>query len=74
MLSYIFSNDDLDLMKGMFATEDPDAPEETRYILEEHHGFMLCVHRRNFIAGRPVMTNIANAVRMSRRTIVLLTR
>ena len=58
-------------MKRIFTNEDP---ADTRYILEEQHGFMLCVHTRNFIAGRPVATNIANAVRMSRRTIVLLTR
>ena len=58
----------------MFAAAHPDDPGETRYILEEHHGFELCVHTRNFIAGIPVMQNIANAVRMSRRSIVLLTR
>ncbi len=61
-------------MKSMFASEDPDYPDVTRYILEEQHEFSLCVHTRNFIAGIPIMTNIANAVRMSRRTIVLLTR
>ena len=70
-IMYTFSNDDMKLMKRMFTTEDQ---AYTRYILEEDHGFDLCVHSRNFLAGIPILTNISNAVRVSRRTIVLLTR
>ncbi len=57
-------------MKRIFTTGDP---EETLYILEEDHGFELCVHSRNFIGGTAIATNIVNAVRMSRRTIIFLT-
>ncbi len=57
-------------MKTIFAT---DYPEFTEYVLERDHGFELCVHSRNFQAGIPIMANITNAVRLSRRTIVLLT-
>ena len=57
-------------MKKLFAT---DYEEFTEYILERDHGLELCVHSRNFQAGIPIMTNITNAVRLSRRTIVLLT-
>ncbi len=55
-------------MKRIFTTDD------TKFLLEEYHGFELCVHSRNFLAGIPITTNIANAVRVSRRTIALLTR
>ncbi len=58
-------------MRQMFTTGDAN---NTRYILEEEDGFDICVHTRNFIAGILVTTNIANAVKVSRRTIILLTR
>ncbi len=58
------------MMKKIFTTGDP---QETHYILEDDHGFELCVHNRNFIAGTAIATNITNAVRMTRRTIILLT-
>ncbi len=57
-------------MKKIFAT---DYQEFTEFILERDHGFELCVHSRNFQAGIPIMANIMNAVRLSRRTVVLLT-
>ncbi len=47
---------------------------DRQYILEDKFGFQLCVHTRNFIAGNLITTNIANAVRLSRRTIILLTQ
>ncbi len=63
------SNDDVEMMQGIFTTGDP---QDIRFILEEEHGFELCVHSRNFMGGTAIATNIANAVRLSRRTIVLL--
>ncbi len=66
-----FSNEDKKIMKHIFTTKDDD---ERKYILEEDHGFELCVHTRNFMAGILITTNIANAVRLSRRIIILLTQ
>ena len=68
---FFHSNDDIDMMKKIFAT---DNPEETRFHLEEEHGFELCVHSRNFIAGTAIATNITLALQRSRRTIILLTQ
>ena len=42
--------------------------------LETEHGFMLCIHNRNFLAGVSIISNIANAVDKSRRMIMMLTR
>ncbi len=63
------------MMKRIFTRGDPqDITQETRYILEEEHGFELCVHSRNFIGGTAIATNITLAVQKSRRTIILLTQ
>ena len=71
----IDSNDDIVMMKRIFTSGDPqDIEQLTRYILEDDHGFELCVHTRNFIGGTAVATNITLAVLRSRRTIVLLSR
>ena len=72
--NHFCSNNDIQMMKRIFTNGDPqDVTQVTRYILEEEHGFELCVHNRNFIGGTAIATNITNAVRMSRRTIVFLT-
>ena len=67
---YVYSNDDIDVMKSIFAVHNS---EYTSFILEEEHGFELCVHSRNFLGGTAIATNIANAVQLSRRMIILLT-
>ena len=67
---FYFSDKDLELMKRIFCTERKDY---TEYVLEKDHDFELCVHSRNFIGGIPIAINIANAVRLSRRTVVFLT-
>ena len=73
--SLISSNDDIVMMKTIFTPGDPqDILQETHYILEDNHGFELCVHTRNFIGGSAIATNITLAVQRSRRTIVLLTQ
>ncbi len=58
-------------MKDIFTNK---VEGDRHYILEENHGFELCVHTRNFIAGILVTRNIANAVRCSRKTIILLSQ
>ncbi len=65
----------MEMMKTIFTPGDPkDILQLTRYILEDKHGFELCVHTRNFIGGTAIATNITLAVQKSRRTIVLLTQ
>ncbi len=58
------------MMRRIFTTGDE---QNTQYILEKEHGFQVCVHNKNFIAGVPIATSITNAVKFSRRVIVLLT-
>ncbi len=43
-----------------------------KLILERTHGFTVCDHVRDFIAGKPIGDNIENAMRASRRFICLL--
>ena len=66
----ISSNDDIEMMKRIFTAGDP---QEMHFILEKDHGFELCLHSRNFLGGTAIAANIVNAVRLSRRTIILLT-
>ncbi len=70
-LHIFYSNEDEDIMKSIFVTQKPGY---TSFILEEEHGFELCVHSRNFMGGTAIATNIANAILLSRRTIILLTQ
>ncbi len=67
-MSY-YSNEDAQIMRRIFTT---GGPQDITYILEEQHGFELCVHSRNFMGGTAIATNIANAVRLSLRTIILI--
>lgn len=46
----------------------------TPYLEAPEHGFRLCIHSRNFIAGPTILTNIQNAINTSRRMILLLTQ
>ncbi len=73
MTKFISSDRDKDLMKTVCCTGN--SPETNlRYLLEEQYGFWLCVHTRNFLPGVPSARHFANATRVSRRTIILLTR
>ena len=42
--------------------------------LEEELGFKLCIHERDFMPGTSIIGNIEEAVKHSRRTIVLISK
>ncbi len=42
--------------------------------LEEEFNFRLCVHKRDFLPGAPIITNITAAIEHSRRMIMVLTK
>ena len=42
-------------------------------MLEGRHHFRLCVHQRDFLPGHFITENITSAVRLSRRTLLLVT-
>lgn len=42
--------------------------------LEDEFGLRCCVHARDFLAGVSIMENILDAIRRSRKTVVILTQ
>ena len=40
--------------------------------LENVYGFRLCVHHRDFLGGLPIVDNIEDAIRCSRKVIVIM--
>uniref|UniRef100_A0A3B4B194 TIR domain-containing protein n=1 Tax=Periophthalmus magnuspinnatus TaxID=409849 RepID=A0A3B4B194_9GOBI len=42
--------------------------------LEQEQGWRLCLHHRDFLPGRPIVENIAEAVYRSRKTICVVSR
>ena len=40
--------------------------------LENVYGFRLCIHHRNFRAGVDIIDNIAQAIRTSRKVLVVM--
>ena len=42
--------------------------------LEDKRGKRLCIHERNFTAGRGIADNIVNCITMSRRMILVLSK
>ncbi len=69
-LSFL-SADDNAAMKEIMTTKE----DETEHMyLEKEHGFLVCLHLRNFIAGTSIITNITNAILGSRRVILILSR
>ena len=42
--------------------------------LEDEYGLSLCIHERDFTPGRYIAENIIQAVKPSRRTIILLSK
>ncbi len=59
----------MELMETIFMKYDGYTP-----ILEEDHGFDLLLHHRDFLIGARIMDNIEEAVRGSRRMIMLLSK
>ncbi len=70
-VGYYFSADDTAALKEMMPNNEGGV--EHMY-LEKEHGFLLCLHLRNFIAGTSILTNITNAILGSRRVILILSR
>ncbi|XP_046579671.1 toll-like receptor 4 [Haliotis rubra] len=48
--------------------------EDMRHRLEDTEGLRLCIHHRDFLPGDDIAANILNAIRMSRKTVVMLSR
>lgn len=42
--------------------------------LEKENGIILCLHKRNFLPGNDIATNITSAIHNSRRTIIIMSR
>ncbi|KAK6187917.1 hypothetical protein SNE40_005837 [Patella caerulea] len=42
--------------------------------LEKQQGMQLCIHHRDFLVGEVIAANISNAVRNSKKTLILLTK
>ncbi|XP_050393691.2 toll-like receptor 4 [Patella vulgata] len=42
--------------------------------LEKQQGMQLCIHHRDFLVGEAIAANISNAVRNSKKTLILLTK
>ncbi|XP_050393690.1 toll-like receptor 4 [Patella vulgata] len=42
--------------------------------LETQQGMQLCIHHRDFLVGEVIAANISNAVRNSKKTLILLTK
>ncbi len=42
--------------------------------LEEELGFKLCIHERDFMPGTSIISNIEEAVKHSRRTIIIISK
>ena len=59
-------------MKSIMKTRDENS--ESSFCLEEENSFFLCDPMRNFIAGRPIITNITKAIYASRRVILFISR
>ncbi|XP_046332452.2 toll-like receptor 4 [Haliotis rufescens] len=45
-----------------------------RQKLEEMQGLKLCIHHRDFLVGEAIAANILNAVKSSRKTVIILSR
>ncbi len=56
----------------MFRTKTPT--DRSKLDMEVDHGFRLCLHERDFLAGYSILDRISNAVVKSRKVIFILSR
>ncbi|VDI65933.1 Hypothetical predicted protein [Mytilus galloprovincialis] len=72
------NDDDKSYMYGAFvsyADEDSTfAHKQLLTKLEKENGIILCLHKRNFLPGNDIATNITSAIHNSRRTIIIMSR
>ncbi|XP_067659406.1 toll-like receptor 4 [Haliotis asinina] len=58
-----------------YADEDRDlVVRKMRQRLEEMQGLKLCIHHRDFLVGEAIAANILNAVKSSKKTVIVLSR
>ncbi|XP_046579578.1 toll-like receptor 4 [Haliotis rubra] len=58
-----------------YADEDRElVVRNMRQRLEEMQGLKLCIHHRDFLVGEAIAANILNAVKSSRKTVIVLSR
>ncbi|CAG2223766.1 unnamed protein product [Mytilus edulis] len=72
------NDDDKPYMYGAFVSY---ADEDSTFVhkqlltkLEKENGIILCLHKRNFLPGNDIATNITSAIHNSRRTIIIMSR
>ncbi len=69
-IMYLYSHTDRTLLKEVFMVGDTLTP----YLEEVDHGFKLIFHERDFPGGWTIMANIINAIKSTRKMIMLLTK
>ncbi|CAC5380974.1 unnamed protein product [Mytilus coruscus] len=71
-------DDDKSYMYGAFVSyADEDSAFAHKQLLtklEKENGIILCLHKRNFLPGNDIATNITSAIHNSRRTIIIMSR
>ncbi|VDI65934.1 Hypothetical predicted protein [Mytilus galloprovincialis] len=72
------NDDDKSYMYGAFVSyADEDGTFVHKQLLtklEKEHGILLCLHKRNFLPGNDIATNITSAIHNSRKTIIIMSR
>ena len=64
-----FSIHDTDFVKDLFMKED-----RTTLYFEDDFNFKLILHERDFVPGVTILANIVDAIKHSRRMIMILSR
>ena len=69
-ITIFYSYDDLEKIERIFTYNGNIYSR--KFILEEECGLTICDHTRDFIPGKYIVNNIADAIQTSRKTIILL--